>query len=106
MTFGRRDLKDIQEEVGRLLYSDTINIAARTGSDGESRTTFTAVNGTVTAGVAEPKEAGCKSTFNHRCVKDERERIQIQCVWILFCPIDNSSLLLPKTFLIRAQNQT
>nr|XP_040044434.1 protein phosphatase 1 regulatory subunit 36 [Gasterosteus aculeatus aculeatus] len=66
VTFGRRDLKDIQEEVGRLLYSDTINIAARTGSDGESRTTFTAVNGTVTAGVAEPKEAGCKSTFNHR----------------------------------------
>ncbi|KAM8840088.1 LOW QUALITY PROTEIN: uncharacterized protein ppp1r36 [Spinachia spinachia] len=49
VTFGRGDLKDIQEEVGRLLYSDTINTASRTGSDGESRTTFTAANGTVTA---------------------------------------------------------
>ncbi|XP_037329537.2 protein phosphatase 1 regulatory subunit 36 isoform X2 [Pungitius pungitius] len=66
VTFGRRDLKDIQEEVGRLLYSDTINIAARTGSDGDSTTTFAAVDGAVTAGVAEPKEAGCKHTLNHR----------------------------------------
>ncbi|KAL6099535.1 ppp1r36 [Pungitius sinensis] len=66
VTFGRRDLKDIQEEVGRLLYSDTINIAARTGSDGDLTTTFTAVDGTETAGVAEPKEAGCKRTLNHR----------------------------------------
>ncbi|KAF3834107.1 hypothetical protein F7725_025311 [Dissostichus mawsoni] len=45
VTFGRKDLRDIQEEVGRLLYSDTFNMAVRNRTDGDSGTTFTAVIG-------------------------------------------------------------
>ncbi|XP_068566733.1 protein phosphatase 1 regulatory subunit 36 [Cebidichthys violaceus] len=66
VTFGRRDLKDIQDEVGRLLYSDTFNTAVRKMSDRDSGMTFAAVNGSVKKGVADPKEAGCKSTLKRR----------------------------------------
>ncbi|XP_054461444.1 protein phosphatase 1 regulatory subunit 36 [Anoplopoma fimbria] len=66
VTFGRRDLRDIQEEVGRLLYSDTFNTAVRKRSDGGSGMTFTTINGSVKTGEAEPKETGCKNTLKYR----------------------------------------
>lgn len=69
MTFGRKDLRDIQEEVGRLLYSDTFNTAVRNRTDGDSGTTITTVNGSVKTGEADPKETGCNGTFKHRYFK-------------------------------------
>nr|XP_033492064.1 protein phosphatase 1 regulatory subunit 36 [Epinephelus lanceolatus] len=66
VTFGRKDLRDIQEEVGRLLYSDTFNTAVRKRSDGASGMTFADVNGSVKTGEADPKETGSNSTFKHR----------------------------------------
>lgn len=69
VTFGRKDLRDIQEEVGRLLYSDTFNLAVRNSTDGDSGTTFSAVNGSVKTEEADPKETGCDGTFRHRYVE-------------------------------------
>ncbi|XP_049891004.1 protein phosphatase 1 regulatory subunit 36 isoform X2 [Epinephelus moara] len=66
VTFGRKDLRDIQEEVGRLLYSDTFNTAVRKRSDGASGMTFADVNGSMKTGEADPKETGSNSTFKHR----------------------------------------
>ncbi|XP_044192612.1 protein phosphatase 1 regulatory subunit 36 [Thunnus albacares] len=66
VTFGRKDLRDIQEEVGRLLYSDTFNIAVRNRTDGDSGMTSTADNGSVKTRVVDPKETGCNSTFKQR----------------------------------------
>ncbi|KAM7373429.1 hypothetical protein PAMP_008280 [Pampus punctatissimus] len=57
VTFGRKDLRDIQEEVGRLLYSDTFNTALRNRTDGD----FT----------ADPKETGCNSTFKQRYAEQQ-----------------------------------
>ena len=62
VTFGRKDLRDIQEEVGRLLYSDTFNTAMKNRADGT-------VNGSAKTGEADLKETGCNSTFRHRYVK-------------------------------------
>lgn len=69
VTFGRKDLGDIQEEVGRLLYSDTFNMAVRNTTDRDSGLTFTTANGSVKTGEADPKETGCNSTFKHRYIK-------------------------------------
>eukprot|EP00064_Thunnus_orientalis_P002056 superscaffoldBa00000143_g2063 len=66
VTFGRKDLRDIQEEVGRLLYTDTFNIAVRNRTDGDSGMTSTADNGSVKTRVVDPKETGCNSTFKQR----------------------------------------
>ncbi|KAK5883390.1 hypothetical protein CesoFtcFv8_019726 [Champsocephalus esox] len=66
VTFGRKDLRDIQEEVGRLLYSDTFNMAVRNRTDGDSGTTFTAVNGSVKTGEADPEDTEWNSSFKHR----------------------------------------
>ncbi|TMS18104.1 Protein phosphatase 1 regulatory subunit 36 [Larimichthys crocea] len=66
VTFGRKDLSDIQEEVGRLLYSDTFNTAVRNRTDVDSGVTFTTINGSVKTREAEPKETGCNGTFRHR----------------------------------------
>ncbi|XP_078124029.1 protein phosphatase 1 regulatory subunit 36 [Sander vitreus] len=66
VTFGRKDLRDIQEEVGRLLYSDTFNTAVRNRTDGDSGMIFTTVNGSVKTGEADPKVMGCNGTFKHR----------------------------------------
>ncbi|XP_041811876.1 protein phosphatase 1 regulatory subunit 36 [Chelmon rostratus] len=66
VTFERKDLRDIQEEVGRLLYSDTFNTALRSRTDGDSGMTFATVNGSVMTGEADPKETGCNGTFRHR----------------------------------------
>lgn len=66
VTFGRKDLRDIQEEVGRLLYSDTFNTAVKNRTDGDSGLTSAANNGSVKTGVADPKEKGCNSTFGQR----------------------------------------
>ncbi|XP_073340564.1 protein phosphatase 1 regulatory subunit 36 [Pagrus major] len=66
VTFGRKDLRDIQEEVGRLLYSDTFNLALRNSTDGDSGMTFSAVNGSVKTEEADPKETGRNGTFRHR----------------------------------------
>ncbi|CAI5691172.1 unnamed protein product [Oreochromis niloticus] len=52
VTFGRRDLKDIQEEVGRLLYSDSFNMAVKNMTDGDSGTTS---NGSLETGAAHSK---------------------------------------------------
>ncbi|XP_040909676.1 protein phosphatase 1 regulatory subunit 36 isoform X2 [Toxotes jaculatrix] len=69
VTFGRKDLRDIQEEVGRLLYSDTFNTAVRNRTDGHSGMTPTARNGSAKTGEANPKEMGCNNTFKHRPVR-------------------------------------
>ncbi|XP_045913715.1 protein phosphatase 1 regulatory subunit 36 isoform X1 [Micropterus dolomieu] len=66
VTFGRKDLRDIQEELGRLFYSDTINTAVRDRTDGHSEMTFATVNGSVKTGEADPKEMGYNGTFKHR----------------------------------------
>ncbi|XP_070840874.1 protein phosphatase 1 regulatory subunit 36 [Chaetodon trifascialis] len=66
VAFERKDLRDIQEEVGHLLYSDTFNTAVRSRTDGDSGMTFATVNGSVTTGEADPKETGCNGTFRHR----------------------------------------
>lgn len=68
MTFGRKDLRDIQEEVGRLLYSDTFNTAVGNGTESDSGTTST-VNSSVATGEADPKESGSNGTLRHRLVK-------------------------------------
>ncbi|CAK6965795.1 protein phosphatase 1 regulatory subunit 36 [Scomber scombrus] len=66
VTFGRKDLRDIQEEVGRLLYSDTFNAAVRNRTHRDSGMNSTADNGSVKTGVADPKETECNSTFKQR----------------------------------------
>ncbi|XP_037650776.1 protein phosphatase 1 regulatory subunit 36 isoform X3 [Sebastes umbrosus] len=67
VTFGRKDLRDIQEEVGRLLYSDTFNTAMRNRTERDSGMAFASVNGSVKTGEADPKETGCSGAFKHRC---------------------------------------
>ncbi|KAF3707254.1 Protein phosphatase 1 regulatory subunit 36 [Channa argus] len=64
VTFGRKDLRDIQEEVGHLMYSDTFNMAVT--SDGDSRTTSTAVNSSLKPEEDDPKETGYNGKFTHR----------------------------------------
>ena len=66
VTFGRKNLRDIQEEVGRLLYSDTFNTAVRNRAHRDSGMNSTADNGSVKTGVADPKETECNSTFKQR----------------------------------------
>ncbi|XP_051246468.1 protein phosphatase 1 regulatory subunit 36 [Dicentrarchus labrax] len=66
VTFGRKDLRDIQEEVGRLFYSDTFTTAVKNRTDGDSGMTFATVNGSVKTGEADPKETGCNGPFRHR----------------------------------------
>ncbi|XP_070778502.1 protein phosphatase 1 regulatory subunit 36 [Enoplosus armatus] len=66
VTFGRKDLSDIQEEVGRLLYSDTFNTAVRNRTDGDSGMTVATVNGSAKTGEADPKETGRNGTFKYR----------------------------------------
>ncbi|XP_070703177.1 protein phosphatase 1 regulatory subunit 36 [Pempheris klunzingeri] len=66
VTFGRKDLRDIQEEVGRLLYSDTFNAAVTNRTNGDSGMIFSAVDGSAKMGEADPKEMGRNSTFKHR----------------------------------------
>lgn len=66
VTFGRKGLRDMQEEVGRLLYSDTFNTAVRNRTDGDSGMTSAAHNGSAKTGEADLKETGCNSTFKHR----------------------------------------
>ncbi|XP_037650774.1 protein phosphatase 1 regulatory subunit 36 isoform X1 [Sebastes umbrosus] len=66
VTFGRKDLRDIQEEVGRLLYSDTFNTAMRNRTERDSGMAFASVNGSVKTGEADPKETGCSGAFKHR----------------------------------------
>lgn len=63
VTFGRRDLKDIQEEVGRLLYSDSFNMAVKNMTDGDSGTTS---NGSVETGAAHSKMRH-NSLLKRRC---------------------------------------
>ena len=65
VTFGRRDLRGIQQEVGRLLRSDTFNPARRTRQEdpGESRDhdslSFPNLSGpTAKEGQAEVKDQG------------------------------------------------
>lgn len=71
VTFGRKDLRDIQEEVGRLLYSDAFNAAVRNMTDGDSGHTSTTVNGSVKTGAADPEATACKSAFKQRYVEAE-----------------------------------
>ncbi|XP_029298391.1 protein phosphatase 1 regulatory subunit 36 isoform X2 [Cottoperca gobio] len=66
VTFDRKDLRDIQEEVGRLLYSDTFDTAVSKRTDGDSGTTFTTVNASVKTEEDDPEETGCNGTFKHR----------------------------------------
>nr|XP_046273276.1 protein phosphatase 1 regulatory subunit 36 [Scatophagus argus] len=66
VTFGRKDLRDIQEEVGRLLYSDTFNTAVRNRTAGDSGMTFANVNGSVKTGKADPKERRRDRTSRRR----------------------------------------
>lgn len=61
VTFGRKDLRDIQEEVGRLLYSDTFNTAVRNRTDGDLGMTLATVNGSVKTGEADRKETDVKA---------------------------------------------
>uniref|UniRef100_A0A7N8YLU4 Protein phosphatase 1 regulatory subunit 36 n=1 Tax=Mastacembelus armatus TaxID=205130 RepID=A0A7N8YLU4_9TELE len=69
VTFGRKDLRDIQDEVGRLLYSDTFNTAVGNRTDGDSELTSTVSNGSLKMGDADPKEIKCSGTFKQRQVK-------------------------------------
>ncbi|KAK2830590.1 hypothetical protein Q5P01_018521 [Channa striata] len=66
VTFGRKDLRDIQEEVGRLFYSDTFNMAVTNRTDGDSRMTSPIVNGSLKPGEDKPKETGCNSKLKQR----------------------------------------
>ncbi|XP_028256292.1 protein phosphatase 1 regulatory subunit 36 [Parambassis ranga] len=66
VTFGRKDLRDIQEEVGRLLYSDTFNEAVRNRTDGDSRLTPTTINGSEKTGSGDPKETRHNGVFTQR----------------------------------------
>ncbi|XP_030003850.1 protein phosphatase 1 regulatory subunit 36 isoform X2 [Sphaeramia orbicularis] len=66
VTFGRKDLKDIHEEVGRLLYSDIFNTAVRNRNDGYSRRTSNVINGSAKVTGADPKETGWNSTLKQR----------------------------------------
>ncbi|XP_034561440.1 protein phosphatase 1 regulatory subunit 36 isoform X2 [Notolabrus celidotus] len=70
VTFGRKDLKDIQEEVGRLFYSDTFNTAVRSRADGDPEITSAVVDGSMKMGEIDPKETGSNCTFRHRQVKE------------------------------------
>ncbi|XP_026203861.1 protein phosphatase 1 regulatory subunit 36-like [Anabas testudineus] len=66
VTFGRKDLRDIQEEVWCLLYSDTFNKAARNRTDGVSGMTSTLLNGSLKMGEADSKQTACNGQFKHR----------------------------------------
>ncbi|XP_047461465.1 protein phosphatase 1 regulatory subunit 36 isoform X1 [Mugil cephalus] len=56
VTFGRKDLRDVQQEVGRLLYSDAFNAAVRSATEGDART----------MGAADHRETGNKNAFRQR----------------------------------------
>ncbi|KAM3595684.1 uncharacterized protein V6R79_001104 [Siganus canaliculatus] len=66
VTFGRKDLGVIQEEVGRLLYSDNFNTAVRRRTDGDMKTTSAKVNGSVKKAEADPKDKGCSAPWRNR----------------------------------------
>ncbi|CAJ1083211.1 protein phosphatase 1 regulatory subunit 36 isoform X1 [Xyrichtys novacula] len=70
VTFGRKDLKDIQEEVGRLFYSDTFNMAVRRRADGDPEMTPAIISGSVKMGETDPKETGSNCTSKHLQVKE------------------------------------
>ncbi|KAM9838236.1 protein phosphatase 1 regulatory subunit 36 [Aulostomus maculatus] len=57
VTFGRNDMMDIQEEVGRLLYSDTFNMAVRKRSDDHDSVKTEAV---------DPEKTHCNGMFKQR----------------------------------------
>lgn len=63
-------MKDIQEEVGRLFYSDTFNTAVRNGADGDPETTCAVGDGSVEPGETDPEETGSNCSFRHRQVKE------------------------------------
>ncbi|XP_041665939.1 protein phosphatase 1 regulatory subunit 36 isoform X2 [Cheilinus undulatus] len=66
VTFSRKYLKDIQEEVGRLFYSDAFNMAVRNRADGDPEMTSSNVDGSMKTGEADPKETGYNQKFRHR----------------------------------------
>lgn len=66
VAFGRKYLKDIQDEIGYLLYSDNFNSAVKTKNELHSRTTSTVSNGSGQKTVADPKQMGRNSTFKRR----------------------------------------
>ncbi|XP_074542754.1 protein phosphatase 1 regulatory subunit 36 isoform X1 [Halichoeres trimaculatus] len=69
VTFGRKDMKDIQEEVGRLFYSDTFNTAVRSRADGDPETTSAVGDGSVKTGETDPEETGSNCSFQQRQVE-------------------------------------
>ncbi|XP_029918808.1 protein phosphatase 1 regulatory subunit 36 [Myripristis murdjan] len=66
VTFGRKHLRVIQEEVGRLLHSDTFNSAPRNRTDRNSGETRPTHDGSVDTGQTDPKERGCKGKSQRR----------------------------------------
>ncbi|KAM9385677.1 protein phosphatase 1 regulatory subunit 36 [Pholidichthys leucotaenia] len=67
VTFGRKHLKDIQEEVGRLLYSDGFNTAIKNMTDGDLGVTSTSA---LLLKMGKPrtsrKRSALSSTINQR----------------------------------------
>ncbi|XP_060915321.1 uncharacterized protein LOC132990850 [Labrus mixtus] len=76
VTFSRKDLKDIQEEVGRLFYSDTLNTSVRNGAHGDPEVTSSSVDGSVKTGEADPEETGSNRPFKRRHVKESCVRLE------------------------------
>uniref|UniRef100_UPI003AB07B03 protein phosphatase 1 regulatory subunit 36 n=1 Tax=Centroberyx gerrardi TaxID=166262 RepID=UPI003AB07B03 len=69
VTLGRKDLRGIQEEVGRLLHSDTFNTALRNRTDGHPGETLLALDGSVKTGRADPEAQGCNAFIQRKSQK-------------------------------------
>ncbi|XP_074542755.1 protein phosphatase 1 regulatory subunit 36 isoform X2 [Halichoeres trimaculatus] len=68
-SYCKKDMKDIQEEVGRLFYSDTFNTAVRSRADGDPETTSAVGDGSVKTGETDPEETGSNCSFQQRQVE-------------------------------------
>lgn len=70
VAFGRRDLRDIQEEVWCLLYSDTFNTPVRNRTNGDLGLTSTVPPSSLKMGEADSKdkETECNGQFKQRFV--------------------------------------
>ncbi|KAM6974451.1 protein phosphatase 1 regulatory subunit 36 [Tautogolabrus adspersus] len=93
VTFSRKDLKDIQEEVGRLFYSDTLNTSVRNMADGDPEMTSSFGDGSVKTGEADPKETGSNHSFKRR---SSQKRLTLSSIVNQRSPLMVSLLPSPK----------
>uniref|UniRef100_A0A8C6WLK5 Uncharacterized protein n=1 Tax=Neogobius melanostomus TaxID=47308 RepID=A0A8C6WLK5_9GOBI len=68
VAFGRKDLKEIQDEIGRILYSNKFNAAVKPKEEVPSRRTSTVSNISESKTGIQHVAPGCHSALNLRLV--------------------------------------